>query len=303
MKFRNLRYYIMESILSIIRNRLMSVASIITVACCIFVLTFSYCVVANVDHILKSVEDDMKLSVYVLDEIADEEIAALKNKILAIEHVTGASYVSSEEAMAAFGAEYTENSDFFAGLTDEAVNILPRSFDISVDNIIYQDQVRSELEKYVGQYFEKVRYSKESIDVLIGINNVIRIVSILVILFLSIISIIIIMNTIKLTVNNRQSEINIMKYVGATDWFIRWPFIIEGMVIGLLGALLPVVMCLFGYGGIINYVNEKFPAITVIVEFLSTNQVFIFLLPFALILGVLIGAIGSVTSIRKHLHV
>ena len=303
MKFRNLRYYIMESILSIIRNRLMSVASIITVACCIFVLTFSYCVVANVDHILKSVEDDMKLSVYVLDEIADEEMETIRNHILSIEHVTGAVYISSEEAMAEFGAEFTENEDFFVGLTEDGINILPRTFDISVNNIIYQDQVRNDLEKYVGEYFIEVRYAKESIDVLISVNNIIRIVSILIILFLSIISIIIIMNTIKLTVNNRQGEINIMKYVGATDWFIRWPFIIEGMVIGLLGALVPVVLCLFGYGGIIGYINENFPAITVIVDFLSTHQVFIFLLPFALILGVLIGAIGSVTSIRKHLHV
>jgi len=303
MKFRNLRYYIMESILSIIRNRLMSVASIITVACCIFVLTFSYCVIANVDNILKSVEDDMKLSVYILDEVAEEEIENIRSKILAVEHVTGTSYISSEAAMAEFSSDYTEDEDFFAGLTDGAINILPRSFDISVDNIIYQDQVRAELEKYVGNYFEQVRYAKQSVDVLISINNIIRIVSILIILFLSIISIIIIMNTIKLTVNNRQSEINIMKYVGATDWFIRWPFIIEGMVIGLIGALIPVVLCLFSYGGIVGYVNEKFPAITVIVAFLSTQQVFIFLLPFALVLGVLIGAIGSVTSIRKHLHV
>jgi cell division transport system permease protein len=289
---------------SIIRNRLMSVASIVTVACCIFILAFSYCIIVNIDYILENVEEDMTLSVYVHEDVADEQLKDIEQKIMAIEHVVGTTYISSEQAMEEFGAEFTENEDFLAGLTEEnSEEILPRSFDISVDDIVYQDQVRDELEKMVGTEFEEVRYNQEGIDVLIGINNIIRVVSVLIILFLSTVSVIIIMNTIKLTVTNRQNEINIMKYVGATDWFIRWPFIIEGVLIGFFGAVIPILVCMVSYGRVILFVEEKIPAITALFEFRTTQSVFVILAPFAIILGVAIGSIGSVTSIRKHLDV
>ncbi len=155
----------------------------------------------------------------------------------------------------------------------------------------------------VGEELEKVKYDKESIDVIIGINNIIRIASIIIILFLGLVSVIIIMNTIKLTVNNRKIEINIMKYVGATDSFIRWPFIIEGMIIGLIGAAIPTALCWFSYGKAIDLINANIPALTSLVEFKSVYSVFAVLIPFSLVLGVIIGAIGSVTSIKRHLLV
>jgi len=280
----------------------MSVASMITVSCCIFVLTFSYCIVANVDHMLSGVEDDMMISVFLLDSVSDDRIPEIRARIMAVEHVTEARFISSEEAMAAFGARYTDNPDFFAGLTEQGVRILPRTFNVSVGNIIYQDQVRQALERHVGTDFEPVRNAQETVDVLIAINHAIRIASIVAILFLSSVSIIIIINTIKLTVTSRQSEINIMQYVGATAWFIRWPFILEGMIVGFLGALFPVIIGFLSYGEIIRRL-DTIPALTGVLSFLSTGDVFGFLIPFALFLGVLIGSVGSVTSVRRHLHV
>lgn len=302
MKLRNLRYYLKESVISIIRNRMMSVASMVTVSCCIFVLTFSYIFVANVDYMLSGVEDDMMISVFLLDEVDDERIPDIERRILAMDHVVAVRFISSEEAMEDFGALYANNPDFFVGLADLGIRILPRTFNVSVSNIIYQEQVRRALERYVGIDFEPVRNAQETVDVLITINNAIRIASIIAILFLSAVSIIIIMNTIKLTVTSRQSEINIMQYVGATAWFIRWPFIIEGMIIGFLGALFPAAIGFLSYGEIIRRIDD-IAALSGVLTFLSTRDVFVVLVPFALFLGVLIGSVGSVTSVRKHLHV
>jgi len=259
--------------------------------------------VANVDHVLSGVEDDLMISVFVLDEVPDGRLREIEARILSIDHVIYVDFISSEEAMASFGARYSDNPDFFAGLDIYGIRILPRTFNIGVDNIIYQDQVRRVLERYVGTDFEQVRNAQETVDTLISINNAIRIASIIIILFLSSVSIIIIINTIKLTVSSRQSEINIMQYVGATAWFIRWPFIIEGMIIGFLGALVPVLITFASYGEIIRRVDYAFPARSELFEFLSTHEVFVILIPFALFLGVLIGSVGSVTSVRRHLHV
>jgi len=251
---------------------------------------------------LQGVEDEMMISVFLLDDVSDTRIPDIRARILAIEHVVDVYFISSEDAMAAFGARYTDNPDFFAGLTDTGIRILPRTFNVSVGNIIYQDQVRQALERHVGTDFEPVRSAQETVDVLIAINNAIRIASIVAILFLSSVSIIIIINTIKLTVTSRQSEINIMQYVGATAWFIRWPFIIEGMIIGFFGALFPALIGFISYGEVIRRLDEV-PAFTGLFTFLSTHDVFVVLIPFALFLGVLIGSVGSVTSVRRHLHV
>jgi len=121
------------------------------------------------------------------------------------------------------------------------------------------------------------------------------------VLILGIISIIIITNTIRITVNARQSEINIMKYVGATDWFIRWPFVIEGMLIGLIGGAIPAVIAWFGYGTIVTRLAAA-PYLNFIV-FLSEDEIFMYVLPFALILGTVIGLLGSSWSVKKHLKV
>jgi len=275
----------------------------ITVSCCIFVLIFSYGIVANVDHLLGSIEEEIMLSVFVLDEVPDEHLDYIHARIMFVEHVTYARFISSEEAMANFGARYSDDPYFLTGLTEGGIRILPRTYEISVSDIIYQDAVRRELEQFIGIYFEQVRYAQEAVEALISLNNGIRIGGAIIILFLGLVSIIIIMNSIKLTVTNRQSEINIMQYVGATAWFIRWPFILEGMITGLIGALIAASIGLFGYSEIIRRATDAMPIMEELFELLSTTEVFIVMFPASLMLGVLIGAIGSVTAVRRHLHV
>lgn len=157
-------------------------------------------------------------------------------------------------------------------------------------------------EGYVYRGIEKIKHLKEITDMLVTMNIVVRICSLVLIGILCVISVGIIMNTIKLTVFIRKNEINIMKYVGATDWFIRWPFIIEGIVIGLIGAVIPCVICWLGYDGIAGFLNE-FPLFKSVAQLKAAADIFGSIVPISLIIGVILGAIGSISSLEKHLNV
>ena len=136
-----------------------------------------------------------------------------------------------------------------------------------------------------------------------AIDAIFKIVSVVIIAILAIISIGIIMNTIKLTVIIRKNEIGIMKYVGATDWFIRWPFIVEGVIIGLIGAAIPSVISWLSYDRIVDYFNTHISVLNTLVSLKSGSEIFIVTIPVALLVGALLGAVGSITSVRKHLRV
>ena len=140
-------------------------------------------------------------------------------------------------------------------------------------------------------------------NILINVGNAVRIIGMLIIIALSVISVVIIMNTIKLAVYIRKTEIGIMKFVGATDWFIRWPFVIEGMLIGFIGSVIPAGFTMIGYNAIINKIFEVFPIIKQLIEFKPSGEIFVNVFPIAIIVGVFIGTFGSVASVRKYLKV
>ena len=156
---------------------------------------------------------------------------------------------------------------------------------------------------YEYKGIEKIRHATEESHMLVRINTAVRIFSVIIMIILCIISISIIMNTIRLTVVIRKNEINIMKYVGATDWFIRWPFIIEGMLMGFIGSFISTVICFFGYTECLHLLSEKLTVIANIAQFIGPFEIFAYIAPIALLFGVLLGIIGSVSSIRKYLRV
>lgn len=156
---------------------------------------------------------------------------------------------------------------------------------------------------YEYQGIESIRHAQQLTDTLMAIDAIFKIVSVVIIAILAIISIGIIMNTIKLTVFIRKNEIGIMKYVGATDWFIRWPFIVEGVIIGLIGAAIPSVISWLSYDRIVDYFNTHISVLNTIVSLKSGSEIFIVTIPVALLVGALLGAVGSITSVRKHLRV
>ncbi len=299
MRPSTIRYFVREGFSGLRKNLLMTMASMVAVAACISILSFSYCVGSNLQYMLNQMEDSIGISVFLNGELTGEEIEKMKNQISKVEHVENVEYISPGDALDNLKKEWGADEDIFVGL-DETNNPLSHSFQISLDGIESQTSVLDALERIEG--IDNSRHGQTETEVLMKANNVFRIASVLVMLVLGMISVMIIMNTIRISVVNRRVEINIMKYVGATDWFIRWPFIIEGIIIGLVGAFVPVMLGMPIYARVISSIYNYIPVIKFI-QFRLTGSVFTFLMPVALIFGVALGVVGSVTSIRKHLRV
>ncbi len=299
MKFRSISYYVRQAIKGLFKNRLMSLASIITVVSCISILAFSYCVAVNIDYILEQLEGSLNLSAFIDDELDEKEVNKLFEEVKAIPNIKEVRYISRDEAFKIFSEDLGDSTHVLTGLEKE----MPRSFVINLEDIKYQKEIADELKNLKQKGITEVKYDQNIINIITTVNTGIRIVSVIIILFLIVISIIIIINTIKIAVNIRRTEITIMKYIGATDWFIRWPFIIEGILIGLIGALIPLVTCWLGYNGAIAAIYENIEFLKELFDFRTTNSIFSVLLPLCLTIGIGIGVIGSVTSIRKHLNV
>ena len=299
MNFRSVQYSVGEAFANLLRNRLMSVASIVTVAACIFMMSVSYCLAANLSHMLGDLESTLKITVIVSDGATDDQVSNLLQILENTPHVVDVTYVSAQDALDSIKQDWGDPGGILDGLDSD--NPLPRSFVLNVDQIRYISSITSQLNALHNPAIDKINQGQDLANGLIVINNVIRVVSIIIVLGLAIISIVIITNTIRLAVNTRRIEINIMKYVGATDWFIRWPFIVEGVIIGIIGALAPVALCWFGYGRVVSLIEGRIPILNL--GYLSSLSIFAVLVPSAVVLGVAIGAFGSFTSIRRHLNV
>lgn len=348
MKIRTLKYHMQEGIKSLFKNRLMSIASIATVAANAFILIISLCIVLNLDYMLEQVENNVGISIFVSSSATEEEVNSIQQEIEKIEHVETVKYISEEAALQWAQDSWGDDSDILTGL--EMDNPFPRSFDITLDGVKFQKDVIKALEQlqinaeirllqtrgslktdeqaeeaqtdasaadqsrlisvdeigkadysFIG--IEKIRHAQREAEILMTINTALRIISIVLILIMGVIAVVIIMNTIKLTVFIRKNEINIMKYIGATDWFIRWPFIVEGILIGLIGALIPCLICSIAYTETIELINEKMSFLMNIAQFRPWLDLFSLIIPATLILGMLLGVLGSITSIRKHLNV
>ena len=299
MKPSTIKYFFRESFSGLKKNMLMTMASMVAVAACISILSFSYCVGSNLQYMLDQMEDSIGISVFLKGELTGEEIEKMKEEIGQIDHVEGVEYISPADALDDLKQDWGAEEDIFIGL-DEENNPLSHSFQISLDKIENQNGVLTALENVDG--IDNVRHGQTETELLMKANKIFSAASVVVMVLLGVISIMIIMNTIRISVVNRRIEINIMKYVGATDWFIRWPFIIEGIIIGLIGAVVPLVIGFPIYAKITSAIFAYLPMITFI-QFKLTGDVFGFLFPFGILFGIALGVIGSVTSIRKHLRV
>ena len=298
MSFRRSRYFLGEAFRGLVRNRLMSVASILTVASCMLIVSVFYTLTSNIDFFLHRLEGTIGITVFIHDHVSAEMIGQIHENLWNIEHVTLVLYVSHDDAFDSFAASL-EDPTILEGIPPETFQ---RSFNLEISNIRYHDSVAASLEEMVYMGIDHIRQDQNIVRMVYNASNMVRWVSMGLILILAGVSIIIITNTIRITVNARHTEINIMKYVGATDWFIRWPFLIEGILIGVLGSLIPVILVWSGYSHVIRAIQNSMPIIEFI-EFRPGHEIFIILFPFVLFLGAIIGAIGSGMSIRKHLHV
>ncbi|HHX60396.1 MAG TPA: ABC transporter permease [Epulopiscium sp.] len=297
MKIRTLKYLTKEGILGIWKNRLMSLASIGTIMLCLIILGISYSIASNVDYILKQIESNIGITAYIGSDLKEEEITALKRKIETIPSVTVVTYISQDDALLSFSQDSSIENIMEQFKQD---NPLPASFEIKMDDLENQDTIIQSLEQY-GEL--ELSYFKAETPMLVQLNKSIRLISIIVILSLTMVGILLMSNTIKLTVYIRRKEINIMKYIGAADWFIRAPFVIEGIAIGLIGGMIPIVVIWSTYTWTIKAIRNSFGLIMDSIQLQQTSVILSGFIPMCLILGVSIGTIGSVIAIRKHLQV
>ena len=277
----------------------MSIASIGTVAACIFMIVISYCALTNVDYMLTQIEESIGIAVFLEEDVNSDKVLEINDQLVNMEHVESVSYISPEDALQEM-KESWDAEEILAGF-DESNNPLTSSFEVSLDDIQYQSDVVSKIEQIEG--VRKIRSSETETEFLVKISNFLRLFGSVLILALAAISVVIITNTVKLSVFTRRTEISIMKYVGATDWFIRWPFVIEGIITGLVGAAIPIIVAWPLYNKLIDVIYAQIPMIRSIVTFKFGIDIFSVLLPVSLAFGALLGVLGSNISLRKHLNV
>ncbi|OPX45486.1 cell division protein FtsX [Ruminiclostridium hungatei] len=301
MKIRSLRYILKESFVNAYRNRLMSLASISIISAALILFGVFYLILINLNHNLDLLYDKPQMQVYCLPELTDEQVEAVKTEIANNEDIESYKEISKKEAFDQL-KEYLEDEKKDLGGAnilegyDESMMFV--SFTVKVKDPQNSNKVAKTLEALAG--VDNVKYSQQTIDMILKVSNWVKIVSFVLIGLLLVISLFIIANTIKLTVFARRKEINIMKYIGATDWFIRWPFVFEGILIGLLGATIAFVLVAYIYSFAQPRLAEEFSGGLEMVQFGSEWGTLVLIY---LGISAVIGASGSIMSIRKHLHV
>jgi len=290
MKLRTFRNFFKEAFTSLIRNRWMSVASIGAVASVLIILGSFLLISVNFNHILKDVESQVEITAYLLDSTDQTAISQLNSKIMSFEGVREVTFISKDEALEEFKRQVGPE------LLEGIPNPLPNSFRIKVYSPEEVVNVAQRIEKLEG--IEQVEYGKGIVERLIKIVYWVRLIGMVVMTVFAAISVFIISNTIRLTVFARRREINIMKYIGATDWYVRWPFLLEGMFLGLVGSSIAVGILAVAYNYLCMAVKINLPMISLV----PMEEFNIYALGFLLI-GMIIGALGSSFSIKRFLRV
>lgn len=295
MKISTAEYFITESLNSIRRNGLMSLASLMTVALSLLILGVFIILVMNLNHMASVLESQVQVTVYLQDSLKDVEVREIGTRITKLPGVTRVNFIAKEEAMNRFKQRLGEQQGLLAELGE--ANPLPNSFEVKLDRPDRVKPVALAIAQLKG--VEAARYGQEVVEQLFSLTRMVRIFGMVLILFLGLAALFIIVNTIRLTVFARRREIGIMKYVGATDWFIRWPFIIEGVLLGFLGACIAVLPLTQFYSMLTGQVYESLAFLPLLPKYPFMGYVNTFLL----CAGIGIGALGSVISVKKFLKV
>nr|WP_296005953.1 permease-like cell division protein FtsX [uncultured Veillonella sp.] len=295
MKPRTLKYFFKEALKSMKRNGLMTLASISTVALSLFMLGVFLCGVINLNNMASSLENQVQLSIYLKDGLTTDQIMAVGKQIKAIPNLKHLEFVNKEQAMKEFKARLGDQQQLVNALGD--VNPLPNSYVLTFDNP--SDVKATAKLAATFQGVESTHYGQDIVEELFRITQVIRIGGIVLIGFLAAATLFIISNTIRLTVFARRKEIAIMKYVGATNGFIRWPFLIEGMLLGLVGAVIAVLCVGEFYHFITMEVSESLAFFPLVPMFPFFYDVAIYILGG----GIVVGAIGSTISLKQYMKV
>ncbi len=311
MKISTLFYTIKQGFANIFRNKWYSLASVATISACLFLFGLFYSIVANFQNILKTAEEGVSVTVFFHSEMdnceshtegqipSEQRLEEIGQEIARRAEVSEVQFQSADEAWATFGPDYF-GEDYAEGFPENPL-AGEDTYEIFLSDVSMQDALVTWLQSIPE--VRKVNYSEMTANTLSGLNLLIAYVSMGIIVILLAVSIFLISNTVAIGISVRSEEINIMKYIGATDFFVRAPFVLEGMLIGLIGAAVPLGLIYSLYNYALNYVVNRFMVLSGFLNFLSVDEVFHFLIPVSLGVGVGIGFLGSISTVRKHLHV
>lgn len=296
MRISTIKFFIDESFKSLKRNKTISIAAAATVAATLFILGLSLVVMLNVKQGVLEVQSKVEVKVILKDSITTKQKKAIEDKINSVAGIVSLHYETKKEAVTKFKDQLGEqNKSLVDGL--EKDNPLPNSYIVKVKTPEIVSEVVKSIDNMPG--IEVIKDGRGVVDKIIKITSTIRWIGIVILIILVGVSLFLIGNTIKITVYSRRREIGIMKYIGATDWFIRWPFIIEGMIIGVIGAFISDIVLYYLY----RIMYAKFSSSLVLMQLVSPQYVYTNILALFILCGILIGSLGSILSMRKFLAV
>ena len=302
MRISSIAYCIKQGLKNIWRNKMFSLASIATMAACIFLFGIFFCVVENFQHMVREMEKSVAVTVFFDEGLSQEQIDAIGEQIRARTEVSDAVFVTADEAWDEYKEIYFEEAPELAeGFEDDNPLANEAHYEIYLKNVESQDDLVTWLESVEG--IRRINESAQVADILTNFNLLVGYISIAVILLLLCVSVFLISNTVTIGIAVRREEIAIMKLIGATNGFVKAPFVVEGIIIGLIGAAVPLGLLYFLYTKLVNFMGDRFNVLTGLLQFLPVGEMFRILLPVGMALGVGIGFFGSFFTIRKHLKV
>lgn len=295
MKINTVNYLVGDAFKSLKRNKTISIAASITVLITFVVLGIFVLIAQNANVIIEDLEGKIEIQVYLEDDIKLIDKREIEVKIREQDGVESIKYESAEDA---YNKVYENNPNLLSGYTLEK-NPFPASYIVKISDADKIDNIIKSLDGLSG--IEEVGSQQDIVSTIQNVIKTVKWIGFALFIILIAVSIFLIMNTIKLTVYSRRREVGIMKFVGATDWFIRWPFIIEGMVIGMIGSILSTILTYFMYSYIIDKVTSS--ALIMTIKLIDPSYILTTLLFLFIFGGALIGGIASFLALRKFLKV
>ena len=299
MRISTFFYTLKQGVVNIFRNKWFSLASVATISACLLLFGIFYAIVANFNNIVRTAEQGVSVTVFFEDNLSEARIQEIGSMIEKRAEVSKIVYVSAEEAWESFRLEYF-GEEYSDGFTENPLEN-SSNYEIYLSDVALQGSLVTYLESIEG--VRQVNRSEVTASTLSGMNVLIVYVSIGIIAILLAVSVFLISNTVMIGIQVRKEEINIMKYIGATDFFVRSPFVIEGVIIGAIGAAVPLGVIYVLYNTVVEFVTERFEMLGSLLNFLAVEDIFNILVPVSLGLGIGIGFLGSIVTVRKHLRV
>lgn len=302
MNLRTTLYSIKQGIINIRRNKLFSIASIGTIAACVFLIGLFYSIVTNFQFIVKNAEEQVGITVFFEEGTEQTRIEQIGEQIKNMQGVIDIKFTSAEDAWDTFQKSYFAKAPQLAeGFKDDNPLANSANYTVYIEDISQQSTYVNKIQQI--EDVRMVNYSQSTVSTMTSFGRLVGYVSMAIIIILLGVGIFLISNTVMMGISVRKKEITIMKLIGATNLFVRAPFIIEGVVIGVIGAAIPLALLWVVYDKVVEFVMTQFSALASIVVFLPAGTIFAVLTPMSFAIGAGIGFIGSILSIRKHLKV